>query len=302
MGRKDSLWHKFLMNNERYADMINAFGLDGAQIVTASDIMEADSKVGTKIRDEVRRVAFGVNFAMIGIESQELIDYSLVERIMYYDTSRYEKECVEIRRTNGQSNEELNGGERLYLFRKTDKLHPVVTFVVYCGKEPWDGARSIRDLIDTTDIPEELLKCVSDYKINVIDARRDMDKLAMLMTDAGGVLRFIALSDDKERLRELTFNDEYYKHMEEDAFKLTKEYAHIEGMQCEPDEKGEYNMCQAIEDMRTDAKIEGRMEGKIEGKVLTYHEFGLPIEDIAARTEQTVDFVKDTLKANGVLK
>ena len=74
----------------------------------------------------------------------------------------------------------------------------------------------------------------------------------------------------------------------------------------EPNEKGEYDMCKAWEDMKTDAKNEGRMEGKIEGKiegkVLTYHEFGLPIEDIAARTDQTVDFVKDTLKANGVLK
>ena len=298
MGRKDGLWHKFLMNNERYADMINAFGLDGAQIVTASDIMEADSKVGTKIRDEVRRVAFGVNFAMIGIESQELIDYSLVERIMYYDTSRYEKECVEIRRTNGQSNEELNGGERLYSFRKTDKLHPVVTFVVYCGKDPWDGARSIRDLIDTTDIPEELIKYISDYKINVIDVRRDTKKLTRLRTDVRDVLEVINCADDEARLDALLSDKERKIIFSEDAFCLAKEYANLKDTYIEPNEKGEYDMCKAWEDMKTDAKI----EGKIEGKVLTYHEFGLPLEDIAARTEQTVDFVKDTLKANGVLK
>lgn len=56
-------------------------------------------------------------------------------------------------------------------------------------------------------------------------------------------------------------------------------------------------MCQAIEDMKTDARI----EGKIEGKILARYEDGMQIEDIAAKTQLTVDFVKDTLKANGVL-
>ncbi len=142
-------------------------------------------------------------------------------------------------------------------------------------------------------IPKELLKYVSDYKINVIDVRREVDKLSVLITDAKEVLEFIAFSDDKEKLRKLTDNDEYYKHMEEDAFELTKEYAHIEGIHFKPNEKGEYDMCQAIEDMKTDARIEG--------KILARYEDGMQIEDIATKTQRTVDFVKDTLKANGVL-
>ncbi len=85
--------------------------------------------------------------------------------------------------------------------------------------------------------------------------------------------------------------------MEEDAFLLTREYANIKGMQCTPDTKGEYNMCQAIEDMKTDARI----EGKIEGKILAYYDTGMELSDIAAKSEQTVDFVKDTLRENGLL-
>ena len=309
MGMKDSLWHKFLINNERYADMINAFGLEGAQIITASDIMEADSKAGTKIRDEVRRVAFGVNFAIIGIESQESIDYSLAVRIMNYDAVKYDEICRHIRDKNMKTRAwkqklpwNRNRGEYLYHFGREDRIPPVVTFVIYCGKEPWDGALGIRELIDTTDIPKELLKYVPDYKINVIDIRRESDKLSALTTDVKGVLEFIALSDDKERLRELTANNEYYKHMSEDAFELTEEYAHIDGMQCKPNEKGEYDMCQAIEDMRNDSKNEGIAIGKIEGKILAYFDTGMPIDNIASKTQLTVDFVKDTLKANGVLK
>ncbi len=83
----------------------------------------------------------------------------------------------------------------------------------------------------------------------------------------------------------------------EDAFFLTSEYANIEGMQCTPDTKGEYNMCQAIEDMKTDARI----EGKLEGKIIARYEDGMSLDDIATKTEQTLDFVKDTLKENGLL-
>ena len=115
----------------------------------------------------------------------------------------------------------------------------------------------------------------------------------MLLVECRSVL-VIAFSDDKERLRELTANDEYYKHMDEDAFELTKEYAHIDGMRFEPNEKGEYDMCQAIEDMKSDARIEG--------KILAYSDMGMNAADIATKIGQTVDFVKDTLKANGLVK
>ena len=52
-------------------------------------------------------------------------------------------------------------------------------------------------------------------------------------------------------------------------------------------------MCQAIEDMKTDARIEG--------KIIARYEDGMSLDDIAAKSEKTVDFVKDTLRENGLL-
>ena len=68
-------------------------------------------------------------------------------------------------------------------------------------------------------------------------------------------------------------------------------------------------MCQAIEDMKTDARIEGKLEGriegklegKLEGKIIARYEDGMSLDDIAVKTEQTLDFVKDTLRKNGLL-
>ena len=56
-------------------------------------------------------------------------------------------------------------------------------------------------------------------------------------------------------------------------------------------------MCKGWKDM----EIQKIAEGKIEGKILAYYDTGMELSDIAAKSEQTVDFVKDTLRENGLL-
>ena len=53
--------------------------------------------------------------------------------------------------------------------------------------------------------------------------------------------------------------------------------------------------------IRDDALAEGLAEGLVKGRILAHFEDGLPIDDIALKTDQTVDFVKDTLRENGML-
>lgn len=52
MGKQNNLWHDFLQDRERYADLINAFGMNGNQVVKPEDIKDADSKSRDKNRDE----------------------------------------------------------------------------------------------------------------------------------------------------------------------------------------------------------------------------------------------------------
>lgn len=44
-------------------------------------------------RDLVRKTPFGVNFAIVGIENQEEIDYALPLRVLCYDAGEYEKQA-----------------------------------------------------------------------------------------------------------------------------------------------------------------------------------------------------------------
>lgn len=55
----------------------------------------------------------------------------------------------------------LSAGEYLYGFGKDRRLYPVVTFVLYGGKEDWDGPESLHEMLDWTGIPETLRKYVS---------------------------------------------------------------------------------------------------------------------------------------------
>ncbi len=53
--------------------------------------------------------------------------------------------------------------------KKTDRLHSVLTICIYYGETPWDGPRS---LIDMLEIPDAFKPLISDYKFNLIELRK----------------------------------------------------------------------------------------------------------------------------------
>lgn len=114
------------------------------------------------------------------------------------------------------------------------------------------------------DIPECLQKLVSDYKINVIDIR-NFENTKVFQTDVKQVFDFIRCSKDKEKLLELVENDEYFSHMEEDAFEVVTQYTKSkELVEVKNYESigGKRDVCKAIKDLMEDSKMEGREEGR----------------------------------------
>ena len=73
------------------ADAINGIIFSGKQVVSEADLSELDTRAGKKVRDLVRNTALGVNFAIVGIENQDEMDYEFPIRIMEYDVKRYKK-------------------------------------------------------------------------------------------------------------------------------------------------------------------------------------------------------------------
>lgn len=114
---KDSGWKTYFLDKRRYADIINGIGCAGTQIVKSTDLTEDDGQARNgRARDLLRRSAFGVNFALIGIENQDAMDYELPLRTMNYDMAVYEKQALKIRKEIRQRNrqrEKVTAGEYL---------------------------------------------------------------------------------------------------------------------------------------------------------------------------------------------
>ena len=260
---KDAEWVDFFEDDCRYADAINGIVFSGKQVVSEADLSELDTRAGKKVRDLVRKTALGVNFAIVGIENQDEMDYEFPIRIMEYDVKRYKKQVTRTRNQLKQQKEKLNPGEFLYGFKKDSRLHPVVTFALYSGVKKWDGPLSLHDIIDFTDIPDELRKLVADYRIHLIDIRRFKDT-SVFKTDLRQVFDFIRCAEDKKALLELVSEDEYFKNISQDTYDVITKYANLgEGvieMEKYKGEDGGINMCKGLRDLIDDSKEEGREE------------------------------------------
>ena len=278
--RKDTGWKGFLSDDARYADVINGIGCKGEQVIKEEDLQEMDTQTGmfrgskfihrfsqlgkgnVKVRDCLRKVAFGTNFAIIGIENQETMDYSIPLRNMSYDVDAYERQAKKIRKETRKKYNGLSAGEYLYGFKKDDKLLPAVTFILYSGSKAWEGPKTLHEILDFTDIPEGLKEMVADYQINLVEIR-ELEDTSVFKTDVKQVFDFIRCSNDENALKELVEEDDYYKNMEEDAFDVAVQYTNatelIEAKEYY-EKDGEVDMCKALTDLIENGRQEGRQE------------------------------------------
>lgn len=240
-----------------------------------------------------------MNFAIIGIENQETIDYSIALRNMAYDVGEYEKQAVVIRREVRRDRKGISPWEYLYGFRKNSRLKPVITFILYSAQEEWNGPKRLRDMLDFTDIPKELREMTSDYRINLIEIRKLKDT-SVFKTDVRQVFDFIRCSEDKKKLKELVDGNDYYKNMEEDAFDVAVHYTNtielIESKSCYEGKDGKVDMCTAIKELIADGRNEGRNEGIDEKTRIIVHNMlirNMSIQEICAIAECSEELVKE---------
>ena len=85
----DVEWQDFFHDKIRYADIINGIGCNGVQVIKDTDLQELDTTERKKHRDLLCRVAMGVNFAIVGIENQEKVDYRFPLRNMQHLVMTY---------------------------------------------------------------------------------------------------------------------------------------------------------------------------------------------------------------------
>mgnify|MGYP001056854445 CR=1 FL=1 len=294
MGKTDVCESDYLENAEIFADLVNGVLYQGKQVVKPHELSEQDGElrsilgkdVKKTIRDKVR-LWRGTVIAVLAVENQTKVDYRMVVRAMLAESMAYDKQWKRLNRE--KRFERLMPDEFISGMKKTDKFIPVITIVVYYGREkPWDGARTLYELLDIEENEEKILPFVSDYRLNLFDYH-EYDDYRQFHSELQSVFEFLRYSDDKKLMSDrLRNNRERYEKLSSQAKILLSEITGIKrlpGMGEEKFRKGEFDMCKAFEDM----KEEGRAEEIVE----TGFEFGWPEEKILERLQSRLDISEE---------
>lgn len=183
--KPDTVLKNYWKDNGRFADLFNAALFDGRQVIKPEELEDLDTEASsilehrkhaesiTASRDNIKArkfsAAHGVEFVLLGAESQGHVHYAMPMRVMGYDYNAYKKQYD----SNAQKYKTRGGiGQDEYLskMKKDDKFIPVITLTVYYGEKPWDGATSLHGMLN---IPEGMRKFVNDYKMPLVEARKN---------------------------------------------------------------------------------------------------------------------------------
>lgn len=252
MGALDAEAKQYLGKKETFADAFNFLLYDGKQVIDPDSLQEMDTSQITvpygnnahlpvqKYRDLLRIWEAMTDgkaiYVILGSEIQGSVHYAMPVKDGLYDWIGYSKQVEEARKSfkkkKGKPEEsaelysedgvlkiKLTSEEFLSGFRKTDRLIPIITAVIYVGSDPWDGPKSLFDMMDIPD--KRLIPFLNDYKLNIISAPdikdEDFDKFH---TDLGFAMKIIKhQKDDADKIIE---NSEHRKIDSDAAFLLRK--------------------------------------------------------------------------------
>ena len=343
MGKKDISLKEYLRDESRYADLWNGCMFGGTQYLKPGELTPAPTQQPyVKENGEVlettgdmvmRQLKDGRMLALWIAENQEEIDYSMPVRVMLEEVLHYQEQVSNIKARNRKRLKELRverlrgsillrekgemlrlePGEYLYHFRKTDKLFPVVTMVVYWSDETWTDPKNLHEMLQFTGdeaLDAGILKLVPEYPLHVVNLA-ELEHTECFQTELRLLVDLYRLKDNKEGWKKYILEHEECKSVDVATYKVLNQLTHATGLEPEHIEKeGKVDMCRALYEIREDAKEEGRSaglaEGLAEGLTKQFHILCkyvkrgiIPLEEAAEDMQMTEAEFQERMEAMG---
>jgi len=280
LGKIDSKTNQYMSENDHFADIFNYYIYRGRQVIDPDKLQELDRTSLSIIygedpkksdTDEDYRDVFKLltakeddraTYLLLGIEDQTLVNYAMPVRNMLYDAKSYDKQVKSIARSHKQHKEYGNSSDEFVSgFHKEDRIHPVITLVLYWSGEEWDGAISIYELLDTDD--NDLLRFVPDYRINLISPSSIPEEdLKKFKTTLAEVLQYIKHSGNMDELDKVLNENEQFHHLDRESADLLNTVTNS-NLKFE-EGKEEVDVCTAVREMREVSRTEGKTEAREE--------------------------------------
>ena len=277
MGQMDMYQSDFYEDKSRFADVFNGVLFGGKEVMKPEELENEDSVIVSTgksknlkkvICDKIRKWR-GRYVSILVLENQSYVDYRMVLRVMESEVTGYNRQQKECYLRKYSQRIKFNSDEYLSQMKKGQKYIPIITLVLYMGKDKlWDGPRSLYEILE---LDEEIKPFVNDFKLNLFDYH-DYKDFSMFKTENRLLFEMLANAKDKKKmfgiLRRHTHSGEVDEvgarailgilNVKTDLAKIMKK-----------DEQGRevYDMCQAFEDYKEDGRREGRKEGRREGEL-----------------------------------
>ena len=290
MGEIDRKMKEYFSDRRRYADLWNGSVFEGRQLVRGEEL-EGDATVATysgqgesaeSIPDVVMKQVLGKHTLAVWIlQDQTIIDYSMPVRVMLDEAMRYHGQVKDIRRKN-RGTEAPDPGEYLYHFRAEDRLVPVATLVVYWGRKPWDGPRTLHGMMDFSmasrgqgsrygELEEGLRELVPDYPVHILDLSA-VEDYSSFRTELRLLFELYACRDSREKLQNYLDSHKECSRVDWETCQMLgvmmniRELERIRNNNDNNKEAEEgVDMCQALKELIEEGKFEGMEAGRLEG-------------------------------------
>lgn len=322
--KADTITKDYVKDAGVFADIFNYYIYGGRQVILPEQLTERDStKIALpygadgavvpvqKFRDVQKLYAAmtdgKMEYVLYGAENQAEIHYAMAVKNNLYDALEYAGQVEEaakshrkeMKRKKEQGDspaEEVtktpSTGEFLSGFWASDRLIPSITVTIFFGSEEWDGPLSLFDMMDVSD--PNVLACMDNYHVRLIaPAQMTDDEIMKFQSSLREVMLFIKYSKDRENLsRILAANEERFREVERRAADVIEA---ITNSGIKYDEEDEVvNVCQAIQEMKTESESKGRLlQAKEDAR--NFYKLGVDVEKIAQGVGYAVETVKEWL-------
>ena len=300
--KPDTVLKNYWRDNGHFADLFNAALFDGRQVIKPEELEDLDTEASSVLehrkyaesisasRDNIKvrkfSSAHGVELVLLGNESQEYIHYAMPMRVMGYDYHAYKKQ-YDSNAQKYKTSSRVSSDEYLSKMRMDDKFIPVITLTVYYGAKPWDGATSLHGMLN---IPEEMERFVNDYKILLVEARKNSLTLHNINNINLFHLLETVLAPDitpKQAMEKMT------AYAKEHNVDKTVIMTVAGSTNCKIDynafEKGDGNMDNLFDKIAKEGEAKGKAEGEAKGIIESGLDFNLSESDILERLQKKLD-------------
>ena len=277
----------FQCSGDRTLDQATVSDAAGTEIQIEKSRPRQGRRRDTKaklMRDVKMQLRSGTVLQVLAVENQSYINYGMPVRIMGYDAAEYNRQMKERRQrvsalwkqveSSGQYDSlaiPVTYAEYMSGILKTDRLHPVYTICLYSGTETWDGPRKLSDMMEFRAEKDPLREYFADYPTNLFCVNEEKE-FECFHTELRELLRAMNYRKDKRKFLSLE-KDERYAHLSKETWEaiatMTGRSFFEENMETyksqNENQREEYDMCQALREIREDFFNEGKAEGREEG-------------------------------------